>query len=69
LKVIVGRVRYVRNLWGTVEAKPDTIKESAMSQADFRAYFDKALEALRDYGLWDYIAPDLQAKLNEGKEG
>lgn len=66
-KLKCGLVRMAQTPDGQFFAFPDSTSFAKLDQAAFNAYFDKAIQFWKSCRLWDYLAPDLQAKLEAGE--
>lgn len=66
-KIKTGLVTMCQLPNGDFMAFPDSTAFNRMDQAEFNLWFPMAVTFWRSCGLWDYIAPDLRAKLEDGE--
>lgn len=65
-KIKTGLVAICQLPNGEYVAFPDSTAFDKMDQAEFNAWFPKAVAFWKSSGLWQWLSPDLREKVTEG---
>ena len=66
-KIKTGLVQITKLPNGDFMAFPDSIAFNKMDAHEFNAWFPKAVDFWKSSDLWQFVAPDLRAKIEDGE--
>ena len=66
-KIKTGLVTFANLPNGEFMAFPDSTAFDRMDQAAFNVWFPKAIAFWTECGLWDFVSPDIKAKIETGE--